>query len=726
MRVPDKIKIGKRRTPPRFDPATLRDLAGDAVYARGESYHRSGQVELLSDDGRRVRARVAGTELYRVELRGRGREIAGECSCPAFTDHGFCKHLVATALAANAAAATGEVVPDRLGAIRAHLRAQGVDRLVELILGLAERDPALFDRLDLAASAAVGDPAELGARCRAALKRALRAPGGFVDYAEAGGWTQGVLDVLDQVEALIGAGQAPLVLELLEEFFPRLAGALENVDDSDGGGSEILERAAALHLAACEAARPDPLALARDLFRLETTEAFGTFAGASDTYGHLLGEAGLAEYRRLAEAAWDRLPGTRQRRGGVVTEAEDGLARYRLLPILDRFAERDCDLDRRIALREALGLAHAHDYLRLAEFCLEHGRAAEALRRAEEGAWLFDDVSGEPLARFLKALPRRLGNQIKLLGLWNAPSSLIGPTEAGDCSQILDDLAQVFALRRLLLMRRIAAGVNVDRIYIRQFVLELQAKHDKIGHAAFQNVVGAVKQVTTTGTFDVLCKPAGQIANNTVLVASGAETTAVRAERTALHDALSGLGEWRRLLEEWGRSPGLVFQIDTNIQDLLRDCLVGLSGRGIGSFRLEDFVSLVKGAAREIDTTEAARCLYVEEYDWEGGDDDDREPVPLDWPTFGIDEREELERRVDTVKPLIDGLRRDAKDIRRVFEELVEHARLYPEAPPLTRAEIRKKLGWKRQKVHNALNGLRKLIEDAGLAPPTPPGSTMH
>jgi uncharacterized Zn finger protein len=179
----DAARDGKRHVPPRFDPAALRDLAGGAVFGRGEDYARSGRVELLSDDGERVRARVLGTEVYRAALRGRGRAFAGECSCPAFADHGFCKHLVATALAANAAGEDGEAVPDRIGAIRAHLRAQGADRLAEMILDLAERDPALLDRLDLAASAAApGDPAEVAGRCRAALKRALRT-GRFVEYA---------------------------------------------------------------------------------------------------------------------------------------------------------------------------------------------------------------------------------------------------------------------------------------------------------------------------------------------------------------------------------------------------------------------------------------------------------------------------------------------------------------------------------------------------------------
>ncbi|MGG5889676.1 SWIM zinc finger family protein [Falsiroseomonas sp. HC035] len=387
----------------RFARSELKRLAGDATFARGEAYLREGRVGLLSDDGIVVSARVAGTTVYRTVLRAGRAGIEGECACPAFADYGFCKHLVATGLATGA----GGDVPDRLGAIRAHLRGQGVERLAEMILDLAERDAALLDRLDLAARAAAGDAAGLAQRCRAALKRALRT-GRFVEYQEAGSWVAGVLDVLEGFEGLLSAAHAALVLELTTDLFGRLPGALETVDDSERGGVEIAERAAALHLAACEALRPDPVTLARDLFRLETGEPFGTFRAASGTYGHLLGPAGLAEYRRLAEVAWDALPKTRARRGGVLAGDEEGFARYTLFPILDGFAARDGDMDRRIALRAA-GLSQAHDYLRLAEFCLEGEREAEAVRWAEEGAFLFDDPSNEPLLVFLAERHRAAG-----------------------------------------------------------------------------------------------------------------------------------------------------------------------------------------------------------------------------------------------------------------------------------------------------------------------------
>ena len=117
--------------------------------------------------------RVAGTEDYRTRVTGRGEDIAGECSCPAFDDWGFCKHMVAAALAANAAVGDSTAAAGALPRIGEYLRKKGVDALVEMIVGLAERDPTLFRKLDLAAIAAGSDGASLAGR----LGKAIAASG---------------------------------------------------------------------------------------------------------------------------------------------------------------------------------------------------------------------------------------------------------------------------------------------------------------------------------------------------------------------------------------------------------------------------------------------------------------------------------------------------------------------------------------------------------------------
>ena len=138
---------------PRFDVDALRELAGGKVFARGEAYHRDGQVQILVIKPERVLAQVAGTDDYRTELRGQGGAIDGECSCRAFEDHGFCKHMVATGLAANDVGADEADGGGALVRIRDHLKQRGTDALVDMIIALAEQDPALFRRLDTAAAA---------------------------------------------------------------------------------------------------------------------------------------------------------------------------------------------------------------------------------------------------------------------------------------------------------------------------------------------------------------------------------------------------------------------------------------------------------------------------------------------------------------------------------------------------------------------------------------------
>jgi uncharacterized Zn finger protein len=189
--------------PPRFNVAALREFAGEKVFARGVAYHEDGRVEIISIDSARVLARVIGSEVYRSELKTVGRKFSGGCSCPAFSDWGFCKHLVAIALAANdLEPAAVEQAANRLSKIREHLRAKGIEPLIAMIMGLAERDPALFGDLELAAAEATADDQTLFAQFKKAITEVTRT-GGFVEYREARDWAETIQRVLDRVANLI-------------------------------------------------------------------------------------------------------------------------------------------------------------------------------------------------------------------------------------------------------------------------------------------------------------------------------------------------------------------------------------------------------------------------------------------------------------------------------------------------------------------------------------------
>jgi len=396
----------------RFDIDVLRELAGAKVFARGAAYHRDGQVEILSIKPRRVLAQVAGTEDYRTELRGDGEDIDGECSCPAFEDFGFCKHMVATGLAANDLPDGEGDGSGALARIRDHLKEKGVDVLVEMILDLVERDPALFRKLDAAAAAIHDDDKALGARLRKMIDSATRT-GDFVDYRGAPGWAAQVDSVLDGIAGLASGARAGLARELVERTIDRIAGAIEQIDDSDGHCSMLLERARDIHLAVIHEVRPEPIQLARDLFAREMKDDYGTFEGAVVLYADALGDTGLAEYHRLASEAWEKIPPSTGGRMQREQQEEQEFVgnQHQLMRILDFFAERAGEVGSRIALR-ARDLSSQWSYLKLAEFCLLHGREEEALRRAEEGLWVFEDERpDQPLVLFAAELLSKAGRK---------------------------------------------------------------------------------------------------------------------------------------------------------------------------------------------------------------------------------------------------------------------------------------------------------------------------
>jgi uncharacterized Zn finger protein len=407
---------------PRFDIDALRNLAGEKSFARGQAYHRDGQVQLLAIESGRVLAQVTGTEDYRTVLVGAGAKIGGECSCPAFEEWGICKHMVAVALAANAAGNRAETNgPDALSRIRDHLKKRGVDALVEIIVDLAERDLGLFHKLDMAATVDHADDKTLEARMRKLIDKVTRT-GNNLDYLEVPAWAADVGSSLDNIEALVSSGRAGLAFNLVERAIDRIGLAIEDIDDSDGDCTALLHRARDIHLAAARVITPEPVELARDLFAREMNGEYATFDDAAALYADVLGEQGLAEYRRLAFKAWQE-PAQPSPEDSAETEEyhEHPGNLHRLISILDFFAERDGDVETRIALR-ARDLSSAWRYLQLAEFCLAQGRKDEAVRRAEEGLWVFEDGRPyEPLVLFAAELLSKAGRkQDAETQLWKA------------------------------------------------------------------------------------------------------------------------------------------------------------------------------------------------------------------------------------------------------------------------------------------------------------------
>ena len=95
--------------------------------------------------------------------------------------------------------------------------------------------------------------------------------------------------MLDAIEALESKHDR-LLLKLAERAIDRIETRSGPSTILDGECSALLERARDLHIRAACGARPDPVALARDLFHREIERDWGTFDGAAWLYADVLGE----------------------------------------------------------------------------------------------------------------------------------------------------------------------------------------------------------------------------------------------------------------------------------------------------------------------------------------------------------------------------------------------------------------------------------------------------
>jgi hypothetical protein len=240
--------------------------------------------------------------------------------------------------------------------------------LAEQLVTAARADPLLRARLDLAAGADPGDAYDDRA-LRTRLKRAIEVAD-FVEYGGAYSYFHHVGEALDSVAELVAGGFPAVAVGLAEYASDLLEASAELVDDSDGGLREALDRVEEIHLAACSAARPDPVALAESLVNRALASDHEVLLDVLPAYEPVLGSAGTARYRELVEQAWQGLQ-VGERRG-------HGTRRFVVTYLMERVAEHSGGTD---ALVEVLArdVAGAYDVLRIAERLCADGRDQEAL-----------------------------------------------------------------------------------------------------------------------------------------------------------------------------------------------------------------------------------------------------------------------------------------------------------------------------------------------------------
>jgi len=404
-----------------FGPAALRSLAWGRSYERGEGYAADGRVKRLKIGDTELSATVRGAEAYRVRLWLEDGAVGFSCTCPVAADGLFCKHCVAAGLAAfdadlGGAAAGAYAAHAAHAALRAYLEGLDTVRLTDLLLEQAADDELLRARLELEAAAsrapaapgaasgaaaggtggtggmagAAGAAAGSAAADTATYRRVIRdviCPSGFIGYRSMYQYTRGIDQLIDTLGGMLGDGFAADLVELVEHALACLEDALGSVDDSSGRMGDLRDRLVDLHHEVCARAQPDPVALAGRLLEWELHSDWEIFLGAAATYADVLGEAGLAAYRRMAEETWAQLPAL------APGEKEDySTQRFRITFVMRSLAELDGDVDGLIAVKER-DLTLPYNFMEIAQICATAGRHDDALAWAERGLAAFPDCT---------------------------------------------------------------------------------------------------------------------------------------------------------------------------------------------------------------------------------------------------------------------------------------------------------------------------------------------
>ena len=374
-----------------LDARRIRRLAGSTSFERGEDYAQDGRVRNIRSADAATRATVSGTRDYRVKLWVDDGELAYACSCPVGTEGDFCKHCVATALVWTARHRDGDIAMMPSEQLHRHLRELPADELAAILLEEAENNEALYQRLML--RAARTQPQIDPRVWRQAIDDAVNT-GDFVRYGETSDFASGIADVIKALHGLVADGHAAAVIDLAEHGIEAVEDAIERVDDSDGEVTGVLRRFEELHLAACSQARPDPKELARRLYEWETTSDWDVFSGAAADYADVLGEIGMAEYRRLALEDWSRVPAI----GPDEDDAEKWESSFRISAVMETLERLSGDLDALIAVKSR-DLSAPNRFLDIARLYAEAMRNEESLAWAERGWNAFPETRRDPRLR---------------------------------------------------------------------------------------------------------------------------------------------------------------------------------------------------------------------------------------------------------------------------------------------------------------------------------------
>jgi uncharacterized Zn finger protein len=364
----------------------IRERANDQSFQKGQAYYKSGAIynpaRQTSPGGVTLTAQCEGSSApsYRlhVELDGGGVRSASSCTCP-YDWGGDCKHIVALLL--MYIHQPDEFVEQE--SVNELLAGLEKDALIALILRLVERDPDLYDVLELAIPAAkiAAQPTASGAakkrqtqvseetyrrQINRTLKHAYR--GDYYDDWNEPGYIGDLQEVLETGIKFLDAGDAEGALIILRVLLEELTEDYDGEMDYNGDLACVIQD---IGMPLAEAI------LSVELDASTREELQGTMQKIHDNLDEMIeAEDELELILAALEYGWDELPDEE-------TEWEEYEEEYWM--VLDHLKQARLNVMARQGDDEAfLRLAKKSDAKRYTLKLIELGRLDEAVKASEK------------------------------------------------------------------------------------------------------------------------------------------------------------------------------------------------------------------------------------------------------------------------------------------------------------------------------------------------------
>ena len=358
--------------------STIRRLAGNTYFERGEDYFLDEAVVYLSHEKDIIKGTVQGAYRYEVKLWQENRSIQYVCNCPIGKEGSFCKHCVAVALQWIHDRGTKknnkkEIINTSESHIHSHLMHLNKEELATMIIEQMYYDDTFRERLILKANSSTNAKKFNQGAFKRLVDRSLNV-GEFIHYRDMWRYAQNIDQVVNELEEIVDNGYAREGIESAEYFIKETEEAIHHVDDSDGGMGSILAELQEIHHKACQIVKPNPEELAQRLFYMELNAKFDIFYGAAQTYEDVLGKKGIAVYRSLTEEAWEKLPNL------MPGDQDDWSSeRFHLTSIMELLASKDNNIEKLVVVKSK-NLSKAYSFLEIAKIYQESGKKDNALK----------------------------------------------------------------------------------------------------------------------------------------------------------------------------------------------------------------------------------------------------------------------------------------------------------------------------------------------------------